>query len=200
MRNSFSVSTLLLLSALVSLAGAVQAQDPAPAANEQVIVPQVDVRPVKVPRIPSNDFELGAFTGTYNAQNFGASLVAGTRMGYHITEDLFVEAVYGQTKVSDDLFRQILPGGIFPNNKEILRYYNLSAGYNVFPGEIFLGRTHAKVSTAYLVAGLGTTKFNDASHQTVNVGAGMRVFSLDLLGTRKETQNVEFTAGLTLFF
>ncbi len=116
----------------------------------------------------------------------------------------------------DSTFRDILPGGIFPAPKEILRYYDLSVGYNIFPGEIFLGRNHAKVSAFYLIAGLGSTKFNDASHQTVNVGAGMRVFlkdwvavqldvrdhmySIDLLGSKKNTNNLETTAGVTFFF
>jgi outer membrane beta-barrel protein len=185
-------------------------------ANDQVVVPQLDRRDVRVVHIPSNNYELGLFTGTYNAENFGSNLVGGLRFGYHITEDFFVEGVYGQTKVSDQTFRQILPGGIFPTEKQILRYYDLSAGYNVFPGEIFLARNHAKVSTVYVVAGIGSTKFDGASHQTINAGLGMRVFlaqwaavqfdardhvfSLDLLGTRKDMQNLEFTLGLTFFF
>jgi outer membrane beta-barrel protein len=186
------------------------------AANQQVIEPQIDRRNVRVPHIPSNDFELGVFTGTYETQNFGASLVAGVRAGYDITEDVFVQGVYGQTKVSDQDFRQILPGGIFPTPRETLRYYDLSVGYNIFPGEIFLARNHAKVSTVYVIAGLGTTKFDDASHETVNVGAGLRVFladwsavqldvrdhifSLNLLGQPQTTQNLELTLGLTFFF
>lgn len=186
------------------------------AANQQVIEPQLDRRDVHVPHIPSNDFELGVFTGTYDTQNFGASLMGGVRAGYHITEDVFVEAVYGQTKVSDENFRQILPGGIFPTPKQTLRYYDLSVGYNIFPGEIFLARNHAKVSTVYVIAGLGTTKFDDASHETVNVGAGLRVFladwsaiqldvrdhvfSINLLGQPQTTQNLEVTLGMTFFF
>ncbi len=189
------------------------AQQPA---NDQVIEPQLERREVKVTHIPSNDFEIGAFVGTYDTENFGASLVGGVRLGYHITEDFFAEAVYGQTSVSDQNFRQILPGGIFPNPKETLRYYELLAGYNIFPGEIFLGRTHAKVSTLYLIGGLGTTNFVGESHETFDVGFGMRVFmadwaavqvdmrdhvfALDLLGTRQNTQNLELTAGLTFFF
>jgi|GEM_PF-292932 len=185
-------------------------------ANDQVIEPQLERREVKVTHIPSNDFELGAFVGTYDTENFGASLVGGVRLGYHITEDFFAEAVYGQTSVSDQSFRQILPGGIFQTPKETLRYYELLAGYNIFPGEIFLGRTHAKVSTLYLIGGLGTTNFVGESHETFDVGFGMRVFladwaavqvdmrdhifALDLLGTRQNTQNLELTAGLTFFF
>jgi outer membrane beta-barrel protein len=196
-------------------AGTPAAGEPKPA-NEQVVKPELDRRDVQVTHVPSNDFEAGVFTGVYNTENFGASLVGGVRLGYHITEDVFVEAVYGQSKVDDSTFRDILPGGIFPQPKETLRYYDLSVGYNIFPGEIFLGRTHAKVSAFYVVAGLGTTKFDNTSHETVNFGAGMRVFltnwvavqadvrdhmfSVNLLGTNRDTNNLEATLGATFFF
>lgn len=211
---------LALLSAisLPSLAADPPASEPP--SNEQVIVPQIDRRDVKLPRFPSNDFEGGLFTGTYSTENFGASWVKGVRLGYHVTEDVFVEAVYGQTKVSDENFREILPGGIFTNSKEKLSYYNLSAGFNVLPGEVFFGRQRAMASALYLIGGVGTTqitiKGDKQRQQTFNVGLGLRVFladwaalqvdmrdhifSLDLLGKRQSTQNLELTAGVTVNF
>jgi outer membrane beta-barrel protein len=184
--------------------------------NEQVIEPTVPRRDVRVPKIPNNDFIVGAFVGTYSTESFGANLVYGARLGYHITEDFFVEALYGTTKVSDDTFRQILPGGVFPEAEEKLDYYNLSVGYNILPGEVFFGSKYAKASALYVIAGIGSTKFLEQTKQTVNFGLGVRVFvadwaaiqvdfrdhiySLDLLGERKSTQNLELTAGLTFFF
>ena len=202
---------------------AVLAMAPTPAdaqqqkpANEQVIVPQVERRDVKLPRFPSKDFEIGAFAGTYATENFGASLVGGVRFGYHITEDVFVEAVFAQTKVSDETFRQVLPGGVFADTEETLRYYNLSAGYNVLPGEVFIGSSRAKATAVYLIGGVGSTKFHQQRRQTINLGLGLRlmlgdrtalqvdmrdhIFSLDLLGKRQNTQNLELTAGFTFFF
>ena len=184
--------------------------------TDQVVIPQVDRRDIEKPKFPSNDFEIGLFTGTYATQNFGSSWVYGARLGYHITEDFFVEGVYAQTKVSDELFRQILPGGIFKSESEKLSYYNFSIGYNFLPGEIFLGGRRARPSQFYVVAGVGSTKFADQRRPTFNVGFGYRVYladwaalqldlrdhilSLDLLGTRQNTQNVELTAGLSFFF
>jgi outer membrane beta-barrel protein len=206
-----SLTTLLAAASFAALA-----QSTPPANNDQVVVPQVDRRDIEKPKFPSNDFEIGLFTGTYATQNFGSSWVYGARIGYHITEDFFVEGVYGQTKVSDELFRQILPGGIFLKDTEKLSYYNLSIGYNLFPGEIFIGGRRAKPSQFYLIAGAGTTKFVDQSKPTFNVGFGYRVyladwaalqldlrdhiFSLDLLGKRQNTQNLELTGGLTFYF
>jgi outer membrane beta-barrel protein len=184
--------------------------------KQQVIEPQVARREFKKPRFPSDDIELGIFTGTYETQNFGSSLVAGVRAGYHISEDVFVEAAGAQTRVTDQDFRQILPGGIFPLPRETLRYYNLSLGYNILPGEIFLPGNHAKYSALYVIAGVGTTNFDQNSRETINVGAGFRVFladwtavqldvrdhvfSINLLGAPQTTQNLEFTLGLSFFF
>jgi outer membrane beta-barrel protein len=207
----------LSMAALLALAAPACAQSTPPRpANEQVVVPQVDRRDVKLPRFPSKDFEVGVFGGVYSTENFGASAVGGLRLGYHITEDFFVQANLAQTKVSDENFRQILPGGVFPTPKEKLTYYNLSAGVNVLPGEVFLGRNRAKATAVYLLGGVGSTRLNEQRRQTYNFGVGMRlllaeraalqvdlrdhVFSLDLLGKRQSTQNLELTGGFSWYF
>jgi len=184
--------------------------------NEQVVVPEVDRRDVKTPKLPNNDFIIGLFGGTYATQNFGSSGVKGVRLGYHITEDFFVEGAYGQTKVSDAVFRQISLGGVFPNETEKLTYYNVSVGYNLMTGEAFFGRNHALPTAFYVIVGTGTTKFFDQKKQTLNLGFGTRLvivdwfalqadvrqhmFSLDLLGKRQTTRNPEITLGATFFF
>jgi len=220
-------AALILLAGLQSIAPTAVAQSSAQAgqaanpaanqpANEQVIEPDVPRRPVRLPRIPNNDFVFGAYVGTYATENFGSSVIYGGRLGYHVTEDFFVEATYGQTKVGDENFRQILPGGVFPQPEETLSYYNLSVGYNILPGEVFFGSRFAKASALYVIAGAGSTKFLEQRKQTVNFGVGLRVFlkdwaaiqvdmrdhvySLDLLGRRQSTQNLELSAGATFFF
>ena len=187
-----------------------------PASEDQVIQPEVERRPVKVLHIPSNDIELGLFAGDFNTEYFGTNLVGGVRLGYHITEDFFTEAVYAQTRASDEVFRQILPGGIFQNPKEKLTYYELTGGINVLPGELFFWTKAARPSALYLIAGLGSTSFLDQRHFTGTVGFGARVwlanwvslqadmrdhiFSLDVLGQQRTTQNLEFSGGVTFFF
>jgi outer membrane beta-barrel protein len=208
-----AAASFIAVPALAQVQAPAQAAKPA---NEQVVVPQVDRREVQPPRFPSNDFEIGAFVGTYAAQNFGSSVVYGLRVGYTITEDVFVQATYGSTQVSDDLFRQILPGGIFASDSERLSYYNLSVGYNVLPGEVFIGANRALASALYVIGGIGSTDFNDQTRQTINIGLGARVFlkdsfslqvdvrdhiySLDLLGKSENTQNLELTFGFSFFF
>ena len=205
----------LALLTLAILAAPAWSQEAKPA-TEQVIVPQVERREVKPPQYPSRDFAVGLFAGSYSTENFGAAAVGGLRLSYHITEDIFVDAALGQSKVSDENYRQILPGGIFANGSEKLSYYSVSAGYNVLPGEVFVGRGNALATQGYLLAGIGSTRFAGQRHQTLHAGFGVRVlmkhrfalqadvrdhiFSLDLLGKRQSTQNLEVTAGLTFFF
>jgi outer membrane beta-barrel protein len=212
--NKISLTTVCTLALLAN--GSAFAQQSTRPDSNQVVVPEVERREVKLPKFPSKDIAIGVFAGTYATQNFGAAAVGGLRLGYHITEDWFVEATVGQSKVSDEAFRQVLPGGIFVNTKETLSYYNVSAGYNLLPGEVFPTARRAKATAIYLIAGVGSTKFNDQRSQTISFGLGGRlllteraavqfdmrdhVFSLDLLGKRQSTHNLELTGGFTYYF
>ena len=202
--------------ALLAPGNARAADAPAADTNDQVINPDVERRDVHKPKYPSNDFEIGLFGGTYSSQNFGTSGAYGVRLGYDITEDFFVEATYGRTKVSDKEFRNILPGGIFTAEQEKLKYYDLSLGWNFLPGEIFIGKNWAKASTMYAIGGIGNTSFDSQRMQTWNFGLGAKLFladwvalradvrdhiyTLDLLGKRSSTQNPELTLGFAFFF
>ena len=213
-----TAATLATACVLALLAhGTARAADaPAADTNDQVINPGVERRDVHKPKYPSNDFEIGLFGGSYTAQNFGTHFDWGARLGYDITEDFFVEATYGRTKVSDKEFRQILPGGIFTAEQEKLKYYDLSLGWNFLPGEIFIGKNWAKASTMYAIGGIGNTSFDSQRMQTWNFGVGAKLFladwvalradvrdhiyTLDLLGKRSATQNPELTLGFAFFF
>jgi len=202
--------------ALLAHGSARAADAPAADTSDQVIVPGVERRDVHKPKYPSNDFEIGLFGGTYSSQNFGTSGAFGARLGYDVTEDFFVEATYGLSKVSDKEFRQILPGGIFTAEQEKLKYYDLSLGYNFLPGEVFIGKNWAKASTMYVIGGVGSTSFDSQRMQTWNFGVGAKlfladwvalradvrdhIFTLDLLGKRSATQNPELTLGMAFFF
>jgi len=176
--------------------------------------PPVVRRQVKVPRIDTEDFEIGGFGGVLTIEDFGSSGVAGVRAAYHLTEDLFFEGTYARSTISDTSFRRF-GARIFPSEDEDLSYYNLSIGYNLLPGEVFIGR-RAMTSAFYLIAGAGNTHFVDEDHLTFNVGFGLRllatdwlslridvrdhIFESDILGESKYTNNVALTGGLGVFF
>jgi outer membrane beta-barrel protein len=215
MRHLFATSTRLLAAAAFLIVAGLSARAAEPGAGG-VIEPQVDRRDIKLPKFPSNDFEVGLYGGIYSTQNFGSSGAGGVRLAYHITEDFFVEGSAGTTKVSDAAFRRILPGGIFTGNTETLIYSNFNVGMNVLPGEVFIGRNFAMPSQVFLVAGGGTTRFNGQRMQTLDVGVGVKVYvadwfavrvdmrdnvyTLDLLGKRDTTHNVELNAGVSFLF
>ncbi len=185
--------------------------------SEPVIKPGIERRTITEADIDSEDFEVGAFVGVMGIEDFGSNVVYGVRASYHATEDFFFEAAAGATR-ADETSYETLSGGaqLLTDSQRDLYYYNLSLGYNVLPGESFIGSRHAFNSALYLVAGVGNTEFADDSHFTYSVGAGYRfllndwvalhldfkdhIFESDLLGTDKYTHNLEGTVGLSMFF
>jgi len=183
----------------------------------QVIDPAVARREIKEPKIDSENFEAGAFVGIMSIEDFGSNAVYGVRFAYHVTEGFFVETTIGQTEAGLTSF-EVLSGGapIITDSERTYTYYNLNVGYNVLPGEGFIGEGRAYNTSLYLVAGLGSTRFAGDDRFTVNFGAGYRfllndsvafhvdfrdhLFDIDLLGEEKTTHNLEGHLGVTVFF
>ena len=197
------------------------AQEPPPVQEQdvrtdQVIEPVLDRRDIKVPRIQAKDLEFGVYYGVYSAEDFGSAQLTGARLAYHVSEDIFFEAAYGSSTVTDKLFRSLLPSGIFENEVEDLTYYSASVGYHFFPGEIFLTKSRAMTSAVYVIGGIGNTKFANENRATVNFGIGIRmlptdwfavridmrdnIFESDIVGTTKTTNNFEMHAGIAVYF
>jgi outer membrane beta-barrel protein len=162
---------------------------------------------------------VGAFAGVYSTRSFGTAGVVGLRVGYHITEDFFVQGNLAATRATDEAFRQAYPGGgLFggPDDTVTLSYYNLSAGWNLLPGEGFIGANRAKATALYVLAGVGSTKLLERRSQTLNFGVGYRmliadragvhiemrdhVWATDLTGQRRTGHNLELTGGLAWYF
>ena len=181
----------------------------------QVIDPEVERREIKEPAIDREDFEIGAYAGIMNIEDFGSDAVYGVRLAYHVTEGFFVEATVAQSEASLTSF-EVLSGGARLFDDRTLTYYNLNLGYNILPGEVFIGEGRAYNTNFYVIAGLGSTKFADDDRFTVNFGAGFRflftdsiafhvdfrdhLFDIDILGREKTTHNLEGTLGVTVFF
>ena len=205
----------LLMMTLSVIAPATATAQSAESAPEPVIPAQVDRRNVHIPKISANDIEVSAFTGVLSVQDFGAKSSSGLRLGYHITEDYFVEGMYGRSTVSDQSFRR-LGIAIFSKEEVPLTYYYLSIGCNLFPGEVFLGKNWAMTSAVYLVGGVGSVTFNGEHHTAYNFGIGIRVlpvdwfamrfemkdhmFASDILGKNELKHNFEMTLGLGAYF
>ncbi len=205
-------SLIVMLSMIIPATATAQSAESVP---EPVIPAQVDRRDVHIPKISASDIEVGAYTGILSVQDFGAKSSSGLRLGYHVTEDFFVEGMYGRSTVSDQAFRR-LGIAIFNREKIDLTYYYLSIGCNLFPGEVFLGKNWAMTSAVYLVGGVGNVNFNGEGHTAYNFGIGIRalpvdwfsmrfeirdhMFNSDLLGKNELKHNFEMTLGLAAYF
>ena len=219
-RVLFLITLVIMLSgcaATKNLFGIGDDEAPPPTSEPpgQVIDPEVERREIKEPAIDREDFEVGAFAGIMNIEDFGSDAVYGVRFAYHVTEGFFVEATVGQSEASLTSF-ELLSGGARLFDDRTLTYYNLNLGYNVLPGEVFIGEGRAYNTNFYLIAGLGSTNFADDDRFTVNFGAGFRflvtdsialhvdfrdhLFDIDILGKEKTTHNLEGTIGVTVFF
>ena len=226
MESRFRV--LFLIVAVVSLSGCAATKNlfgfgreeaPPPSAEPpgQVVDPEVARREIKEPAIDREDFEIGGFVGIMGIEDFGSDISYGVRLAYHITEGFFVEATVGQSEGGLTSF-EVLSGGarLITDSERTLTYYNLNLGYNILPGEVFIGEGRAYNTNLYLIAGLGSTTFAGDDRFTVNVGAGYRflltdaialhidfrdhLFDIDLLGEEKTAHNLEGHLGFTVFF
>lgn len=187
------------------------------AKTPRIIDPEVERRTIKVPKIGAKNVELGAYYGVLSIEDFGSNPVYGIRADYHVTEDFFFEGNVGRSTGGLTSF-ETLNGNLqlLTPNERRFTYYNLSLGYNLLPGEVYIGRSLAMNSAFYLLGGIGSTQFAGDQHFTVNFGAGYRilptdwlaihidvqdlVFQSDLLGRAKLTNNLGAYVGATIFF
>ena len=184
---------------------------------EPLVVREPERRKVKIDRLDSENFELGAFGGVLSVEDFGSDVVYGVRATYHITEDFFVEGSYASSTLGETSFERLSGGAqLLTDSERDLTYYNMGIGLNVLPGEAFVTDRWAFKGGLYLIAGIGSTEFGGDDRFTVNGGLGYRltatdwlafridvrdhVFKSDLLGENETKHNFELTAGLTVFF
>ena len=192
----------------------VQAED---TTQPPVIDPDVARRDIEVPRIDTEDFEVGILAGQISVEDFGVNTVAGGRFAYHVTEGFFVELAAGRADAELTSFERLSGAAqLLTEDEREYSYYNVSLGYNIFPGEHFIGKNRAMNTQTYVIGGVGKTTFAGDDRFTINFGLGMRlmpldwlavhgdirdhVFDIDLLGQEKTSHNFEATLGVTFFF
>jgi outer membrane beta-barrel protein len=197
-------------------AQAQEEQDQQQDSAQSVIEPTLERRDINEANIDSENFELGLFVGVISIEDFSSDTLVGARAAYHVNEDFFIEATYGQAQAGQTSF-EILSGGapFLTDEQRDYRYYNLSLGYNL-NGETFLTENWVFNSATYFSLGAGSTEFGGDERFTVSFGAGYRllltdyfalhfglkdhVFNSELIGEEKTTHNVEYAVGATFFF
>jgi outer membrane beta-barrel protein len=182
-----------------------------------VIEPDVARREIEPPKIDTEDFEVGVFVGQLSVEDFGVNTVMGARFAYHVTEGFFVELAGGTADTELTSFERLSGAAqLLTEDEREYSYYNVSVGYNIFPGEGFVGKNRSMNMATYLIGGVGKTSFAGDDRFTVNFGMGMRlmpldwlavhgdirdhIFDIDLLGQEKTSHNLEAHLGVTFFF
>jgi len=221
------LSSILLAAALLSGCSWFHRGDKAPApapvtveepqANPSIIEPQVSRRVVTTPKVKAKDFEAGVYFGALSIQDFGTNPVYGVRAAYHVTEDFFLEAFGARSQAGLSSLEDVFPNiTVISNSGRYFTYYDLDVGYNVLPGEVFLGRGRAFNSALYVTVGIGDVKFANQDQFALNYGVGYRVtltdwlamhvdvrdhvFESDLFGVNKNVNNIEAILSLTTYF
>jgi outer membrane beta-barrel protein len=117
-------------------------------------------------------FDLGVHLGIVNFEDFSSELTPGLSATFRASEDYFIQYNYIRTNVSLSSYEKS-QGSLLPakTNRRFV-HYDLLVGYNLFQGEFFTSATKAGLSTLYIVAGVGTTKFGGESNFTYTFGAG----------------------------
>jgi outer membrane beta-barrel protein len=182
----------------------------------RVIEPEVVRREIKVARIDASNIELGGYYGSLSIEDFGTNAIWGVSVAYHVTEDIFFQGGYGRSKAGKTSYETL--GGnvqLLTPRQRRFTYYDLSLGYNIFPGEVYVGGL-AMNSALYVLGGIGSVNFAGDQRFSLNFGAGYRllptdwlaihidvqdrVFQSDLLGSDKLVNNLSAGIGLTVFF
>lgn len=199
--------------------GAPASDEPAASADrgQSVITPQVERRQLRLTDVDTSNWEVGGYAGSLSVEDFEVNVVSGARLAYHISEDFFAEGLYGSANAGLSSYERLSGSArLLTPGERRFRYYSLGFGWNMLPGEVFLGARRAFNSDIYLTAGAGATRFAGSDHFTVTLGAGARVqlndwlathldlrdhiLEVDVVGRNKQTHNLEATLSLTAFF
>lgn len=182
---------------------------------DDVISPDIERRKIDDKKIDSENIEIGFFAGVLSVEDFGSNDVFGARGAFHVSEDIFVEANIGLSTLQKTSY-EILSGDVIllTDEQRELIYYNVNVGWNLMPGEIYIGKW-AFHSNLYVIGGAGNTNFADNEYLTYLFGGGVRLFMTDWLsfhmdfrnhvmehsifGDEKKIQNLESHIGFTLF-
>ena len=181
------------------------------------IKPVVERKEVLDDVLDTENFEIGLQAGLLSIEDFESSHWLSAHVGYHITEYFYVKARYASAEAGETSFERLSnTAPLLTDEQRKLTYYGLNIGYNLMPGEIFLGRDLAFNSAFSVELGAGTTEFAGDDNFTVNLSTNLRVFITDWLtwdigvadyvfdttvtGKTKTTHNLNVNTGFAVYF
>ena len=174
-----------------------------------------DDRRADADRIATEYFEVGAFTGVLNIEDFSSELVFGVNATFNTDENFFMQLNYLQADASLSSFEES-QGKVFSGGDRTFRHFDFVVGYNLLQAEHFFSQANAKLSSLYVVAGIGDTDFGGEGSFTYTVGLGYQlaltrdillridyrdyIYETNLIGDGKFTHNTQLSTGLSFLF
>jgi outer membrane beta-barrel protein len=185
--------------------------------NTDLIEPQIERVDFDESQIDSYDFEISLYGGILAMENFDSNPVVGLKLGYHVSEDFFVQGSYGKSDVGETSFERLSGGApLLSDSERDVEYYLFAIGFNLLPGEAFLTDSTTLNTVLYVSGGMGVTEFAGDDRSTIALAVGYRtiiidalsidvemrdlIFDLDIFGEDETTHNIELTVALNLFF
>jgi outer membrane beta-barrel protein len=163
----------------------------------EVVEANVERRDLDIGAIEAENFELTGFLGYMSVEDFDSDVVWGFRGAYHFSPALFGEVSYGKVDAGKSSVERA--GGRDPltSSSRDLEYYDVSLGWNVLPGEVYVGPGKAWNSALYIIGGIGKADFGGEDETALNVGFGFRVLPRDSFSVRLDFRNYMFDTDVT---
>lgn len=163
----------------------------------EIVEADVQRRDLDVAAIDTEDFELTGFLGYMNVEDFDSDAVWGFRLAYHINPKFFTELSYGKVDTGTSSSERATGVDPLEGGSRELEYYDLSLGWNVLPGEVFVGPGKSWNSALYLIGGFGNAELADDNENAFNLGFGFRVLPSDGFSVRLDFRNYMFDSSYT---
>lgn len=140
--------------------------------------------------IDDENFEVGAYAGFINIENFGTDFFYGIQGAWHVTEDIFFQAQYGFTEVGNTPVEDFADVNLLTSSEREFTFYNLSLGLNLLPGEVFITENWVFNTSIYVLAGGGNLEFLGDQDFALNIGAGVRLLATDAFALHLTFQDI----------
>lgn len=145
-------------------------------------------------------FELGAFVGIVNIEDFTSEMVPGISLTFRASEDFFIQYNYLQiSKVGLPLYEDQEAAPVyFTGNSRKFSHYDLLVGYNIFQGEFFRSKAATSLSSLYVVLGAGETAFGEESRFSYTAGLGYQIAFTKRLNFTVDFKNYIYNSSVIL--
>jgi hypothetical protein len=153
--------------------------------NANLIEPEIERVEFDESQIDSYDFELAIYAGALALENFDTNPVVGLKLGYHVSEDFFVQGSYGVSDSGKTSYEKLSGGApLLSDSEREVEYYIFAIGDDR--------------STIALAVGYRTIFIDGFS---LDVEMRDLIFDMDIFGEDDDTtHNLELTLSANIFF